>query len=147
MTIRYIKITLLSIWWGMFTFYAGIVVPVGMKVLGSHTQMGFVTQQVALYLNVFSGMIFVAYGLCLKKTPIQNHSLIEEILIITVFGFQCLLFLLHFYLTDLLDFNKRVIYNSALFNLLHRIYLIVDTIIWLVVSGLLLKSVIYKDIN
>jgi hypothetical protein len=147
MTLRLIKITLLSIWWGAFTFYAGIVVPVGMKVLGSHTQMGFITQEVAQYLNFLSIVIFVSYSYCLKKTPTQRHSLVQEILMVTLLGFQLILFLLHYYLTDLLDFDKQIIYNSALFYLLHRIYLIVETIIWLTVSGLIIKNLFEKDLD
>jgi hypothetical protein len=58
-----LKIITLSIWWGTFTFYAGIVVTVGMQVLGSHIAMGFITQQVTVYLNIFSLIIFQQFPL------------------------------------------------------------------------------------
>ena len=59
---------------------------------------------------------------------------------ISVIGFQLLLFLLHVYLTDLLDFEKHTIINQDIFYLLHRIYLIIETLIWMVVSILITKE-------
>lgn len=135
-----LKIIALSFWWGAFTFYAGIVVPVGMKVLGSHTEMGFITQQVTIYINVFSLIIFLFYAYFLKNQGFIKHKLVEEITIISLIGFQLLLFLLHNYQTDLLDFESKKVINLNSFYLLHRIYLIVEAFIWLAVSGLILKN-------
>ena len=135
-----LKIIALSIWWGAFTFYAGIVVSVGMTVLGSHIEMGFITQQVTVYLNVFSLIVFLFYAYCLHNEEFTDSSLVEQITAISVIGFQLLLFLLHAYLTDLLDFEKRIIINTNNFYLLHRIYLIIETLIWLVVSFLIVKE-------
>jgi hypothetical protein len=145
MKYNYLKITILSVWWGAFTFYAGIVVPVGMSVLGSHTDMGFITQQVSNSLNIFSLIIFLIYAYLLKNEAIGANNLVEEITIISLIGFQLLLFLLHSYQTDMLDFTYHKVLNKDYFNLLHRIYLIVETLIWIVVSGLILKEI--KTIN
>jgi hypothetical protein len=139
-----LKIIALSLWWGAFTFYAGIVVPVGMNVLGSHTEMGFITQQVSIYINIFSLIIFLFIAYCLKNEEFTNNKLVEEIAAISLIGFQILLFLLHNYQTDLLDFENHKIINRANFYLLHRIYLIVETLIWLVVSLLIVKEVSTK---
>jgi hypothetical protein len=136
-----LKIIALSLWWGAFTFYAGIVVPVGMNLLGSHTEMGFITQQVTIYINIFSLIIFLFFAYCLKNEELTTHKLVEEIVIISLIGFQLLLFLLHNYQTDLLDFENHKIINRDNFYLLHRIYLIVETLIWAVVSVLIIKEV------
>ena len=61
---------------------------------------------------------------------------------ISVIGFQLLLFLLHFYLTDLLDFEKHTTINQDIFYLLHQVYLIIETLIWMVVSILITKELI-----
>ena len=137
-----LKIIILGIWWGAFTFYAGIVVAVGMQVLGSHLQMGFITQQVTVYLNVFSLIIFLLYVYCLYNEEFTTNSLVEQIVAISIIGFQLLLFLLHYYLTDLLDFEKHIIINQDNFYLLHRIYLIIETIIWLIISILIIRGII-----
>lgn len=147
MKLNHLKIIILSIWWGAFTFYAGIVVSVGMKVLGSHTEMGFITQAVTVYLNIFSLFVFVFYAYCLKNEEFNTHKLVDEIAIISLIGFQLLLFLLHNYQTELLDFENHKIINRDDFYLLHRIYLIIETLIWLVVSVLIFREFIDKNDN
>lgn len=137
-----LKIITLSIWWRAFTFYAGFVVTVGMQVLVSHIAMGFITQQVTVYLNIFSLIIFIIYAYYLNSEEVTKSSLVEQIIAISVIGFQLLLFLLHFYLTDLLDFEKHTIINQDNFYLLHQIYLIIETLIWMVVSILIIKEII-----
>ena len=136
-----LKIIALCIWWGAFTFYAGVVIPIGMDVLGSHTEMGFITQKVTIYFNVFSLLIFLFYAYCLKNEEVTKIKLIEEIISISLIGFQLLLFLLHNYQTELLNFEKFTISNHDNFYLLHRIYLILETLIWLVISFLIIKEV------
>jgi hypothetical protein len=144
MKYNHLKIIALSIWWGAFTFYAGIVVPVGMRVLGSHTEMGFITQQVTVYLNILSLSVFLFYAYFLKNEGITGNKLVEEITAISLIGFQILLFLLHNYQTELLDFENHKIINRENFYLLHRIYLIVETLIWIVVSYLIIYEFIKK---
>ena len=137
-----LKIIALSIWWGAFTFYAGIVVSVGMRVLASHTEMGFITEQVTVYLNSFSLIIFLIFAYCLHNEEFTDNSLVEQITAISIIGFQLLLFLMHFYMTDLLDFEKHTIINQDNFYLLHRIYLIIEIVIWMVVSILIIREII-----
>ena len=43
---RFIVLVALCFWQGGFTFYAGVVVPVGTDVLGSSLKQGFVTRRV-----------------------------------------------------------------------------------------------------
>lgn len=135
-----LKIATLVIWWGAFTFYAGIVIPVGMKVLGSHTQMGFITQEVTKYLNGLSLILFIIYAYSLRNHEFSEVALIEQIVSFSLIGFQVLLFIIHYFLTDLLDFKHHLILNSDKFYVFHRVYLIIETLIWLVVSWQLIKS-------
>ena len=141
MKYKQLKIIALSLWWGAFTFYAGIVVPVGMKVLDSPIEMGFITQQVTIYLNIFSLVIFVFYAYCLKNEEFTNRKLVEEVTVISLIGFQLLLFLLHNYQTDLLDFENKKVIDIDSFYLLHRIYLIIEALIWMVVSILMMREI------
>jgi hypothetical protein len=131
---NHLKIISLSIWWGVFTFYAGVVVPVGMDVLDSHSQMGFVTQEVTKYLNFVSLILFIIYAYSLRNKEFSEDILIEQIISFSLIGFQLLLFVIHFFLTDLLDFNNHVVLNKEKFYVFHRVYLIIETLILLVVS-------------
>lgn len=135
------RITILSLWWGAFTFYAGIVVPLGMKVLGSHTQMGIITQEVTVYLNFFSLIIFVIYAYSLRRESTKTDGLFYQIISISLIASQILLFVIHGYLTDLIDTEHVKILNHSNFYLLHRVYLIVETAIWLIISGILIKLI------
>jgi glycosyltransferase involved in cell wall biosynthesis len=130
------KITqiLLCLWWGGFTFYAGIVVPVGMRVLGSHFLMGKITQEVTNYINFLSLGLFIWLAYFLKKSPDSSSILVKEILAFTLIGSQLLLFLLHRNMSEIID-NQSL---SAIFYLYHRIYLIVSTCIWLMLSYFIL---------
>lgn len=132
-TIR--KLAFLFIWWGAFTFYAGIVVPVGMKVLGSHIEMGFITQEVTNYLNFISLPIFLYVCYIFRAEKLQFRLGILLIML------QIILFVLHDKLFNLLEFQLFTVKSKSVFYSLHRIYLLLSTFIWLIVSGIIFVEV------
>ncbi len=135
MIFRKIVFVLLSIWWGGFTFYAGIVIPVGMKVLGSHTKMGFITQEVSNYLNYFGLPIFLftAYIFRAKKWLFSFGILLVFL--------QIMLFILHIKLDYLLDYQLFKTKSKEVFYNFHRIYLLISTLIWLLITGLMVLEI------
>ncbi len=135
MTTQKISLLLLGIWWGAFTFYSGVVINVGMQVLGSHTEMGFITQAVTNYLNFISFpiLVFMAYTFRTEKRFFTTALLLVFL--------QAILFFLHFELDKLLDIEQRIILNRATFYSFHRVYLLISTLIWLIVSGILILTV------
>lgn len=56
---RFLVLVAFSFWMGGFTFYAGVVIPTAHEVLGSHREVGFITQQVTRWLNL-SGLVALA---------------------------------------------------------------------------------------
>ncbi|GGD67567.1 hypothetical protein GCM10011514_34560 [Emticicia aquatilis] len=134
-TAKKISMVLLCIWWGAFTFYSGVVINVGMQVLGSHTEMGFITQAVTNYLNFISLPIFAFAAYAFRA---EKRFFIAAIFLVLL---QVVLFFVHFKLDKLLDFGQRVVLNKAVFYSLHRIYLWTSTVIWLIVSGILLLMI------
>lgn len=124
-----ISLVLLSVWWGAFTFYAGVVINIGMQVLGSHTEMGFITQAVTGYMNFISLPIFIFTVYSFRS---EKRFFIAALLLVLL---QVVLFFVHFELDKLLDFGQRIVLNKATFYSLHRIYLWTSTVIWLIVSG------------
>lgn len=134
-TVKKISLVLLCIWWGAFTFYSGVVINVGMQVLGSHAEMGFITQAVTNYLNFISLTIFVFTAYTFRA---EKRFFIASIFLVLL---QVVLFFVHFKLDKLLDFGQRVVLNKTVFYSLHRIYLWTSTVIWLIVSGILLLMI------
>jgi hypothetical protein len=137
---RKIAFVLLIILWGAFTFYAGIVVPIGMRVLGSHTEMGFITQEVTNYLNYFSLPIFLFVSYVFRA---EKWLFRLGILLILL---QISLFILHTKLFNLLaggvpHFQSLMVKSKTIFYSLHRTYLLISTLIWLIVSGIVFVEV------
>lgn len=130
-----ISLVVLSIWWGAFTFYSSVVINVGMQVLGNHTEMGFITQAVTGYINFISLPIFI-YTVYFFRS--EKRFFIAALLLVLL---QVVLFFVHFELDKLLDFEQRIVLNKATFYSLHRIYLSTSTLIWLIVSGILLLMI------
>lgn len=125
--LRYLYFLLTALYWGGFTFYAGFVVPIGMQVLGSHTTMGFITQQVTISLN-FVGLVWVVIAFLNSKKRLKWLVLSMFILIVT-------LLYLHHLQTNLMDFNNRRVLLSNNFYTLHRVYLMLSTLIWCIIPS------------
>lgn len=116
---------LLSLWIGSFTFYAAIVVPIGTEVLGK-TSQGFVTQQVAYWINGFS-LVIVAF---LLADLLRQHGACR-ICLASFFALQtCTLVFLHGKLSGYLSFQGLGVAEPEVFYEWHRGYLIVSSLQW-----------------
>ena len=137
-----LKIIILSIWWGAFTSFAGITTFTGSQIATLPVEMGYVSEQITIYLNNFSLIIFLIYYYCVHNDEVNENNLLEQITAISIVGFQLLILLLYFYLTDLLDFEKYSIINQDSFYIIRRIYFIIEILIWIVISILITNGII-----
>ncbi len=125
------------LWWGGFTFYAAFVIPTGQKILGDHLQMGLISQQVSTQLNYIA---FVAFSLLVVNEFADNEysfrkiRLFAKICLPVMIGLVVFLILFHPLLDCSLDPLKKVVLDKNQFYFLHRIYLIVSSILWLIGS-------------
>jgi hypothetical protein len=84
--------------------------------------------------------LFIIYAYSLRNNEFSEDVLVEQIVSFSLIGFQILLFIIHYFLTDSLDFEHHNVLNADKFYVFHRVYLIIETLIWLVVSWILIKS-------
>jgi hypothetical protein len=138
---RFLVLAALSFWQGGFTFYAGVVVPVGTDVLGSSLKQGFITRRVTRYLNLTGAcaLAVLAGDLALARDPSRRRRRGRLLLWAGMLACQAGLFGLHAYLESLLR-PGRIIADREAFRPAHRAYLWVSTFQWALAVLFLLGS-------
>ena len=120
---------ILAVWWGGLTFYAAIVVPLGIEQFGGAEQ-GSLTQRVTVRLNI-AGTI-VGIGLladALFRRPRNRRAVTASGALL---GLQVWLWILHSRLSRWLDAASSSPHSDILFYQEHRIYLWVTSAQWLI---------------
>lgn len=131
---RFVVISAIAFWLGGFTFYAGVAIPTGVEVLGTHKAVGFITQGVTRWLNV-AGV--VALSIFLGNLLLGwRHSgkALKRLLLITwvvMAAIEIELFILHPVLDRMLITQPvREILDQDRFDLWHRVYLLSTSAQW-----------------
>ena len=131
---RLLVIAAVAWWLGGFTFYAGVAIPMGVEVLGSHKAVGFVTERVTNWLN-FGGVI--ALAIFLWNMAVSRHAggkwtrrtMLLTWIIMAVIEVE--LILLHPRMDRLITTHPhRMILDDDKFDLFHHVYLISTTVQW-----------------
>lgn len=133
-THRVLLMVALAVWFGGFTFYTSVVVPIGTDVLGSSRTQGFVTQQVTHVLNIIGGFA-LAIGLIdlfveRARRSVRVTTFLSVILLLLIVLWIALLFV-HPMLDLMLEPEHEYVADEARFYQLHRVYLWVSTFQWL----------------
>ncbi|MEE2641283.1 MAG: hypothetical protein VX768_11705 [Planctomycetota bacterium] len=143
---RVLLLAVFAVWFGGFTFYAAAVVPIGTEVLGSSRTQGFVTQRVTDVLNATGGfaiLLMMVDWLTFSRATghrLKRPQLAAILLLVTTW---VLLVLIHPGLDSLLEPEHEHVENEIRFYNLHRFYLWISTVQWLlcwVYLGLLLRG-------
>jgi hypothetical protein len=126
---------LYALWWGGFTFYAGFVVPQGMKILGDHFKMGLITQSVTNYLNAIGVSALFVSLLFMMFFNRQAGNIFRIIgwdwFVLALL--QALLFYVHHLLSISIQLISPDVPLERFFYNTHRIYLLASTVIWLII--------------
>jgi hypothetical protein len=132
---RVVVTLLFGLWWGGFTFYAAFVVPIGVRVLGSATAQGFITQPVSDRLNVIGAVVVAVLLWNLVSARRRVKPRVRRILDVSwalLAATQVVLVLLHLRLDGMLDTTTRsIVVEHSVFYAAHRAYLLVATGQWL----------------
>ena len=131
---RFLVVVALAVWFGGFTFYAAVVIPTAYEVLGSHREVGFITQQVTRWLNLI-GMAAL-FILLWNTGSVWNiaHSRLRFWLassLAVMVAAQIVMFLAHPQLDAMLNIEGYQILSRNHFYGVHRLYLIITTVQWL----------------
>lgn len=132
---RLLVIAVIAWWLGGFTFYAGVAIPMGVQVLGSHKAVGFITQHVTNWLN-FGGVIALSIFLAnMAMSRGVGGKWLRRTMLITWIIMACVeieLISLHPVMDRLITVENghRTILDDDRFELLHHIYLISTSCQW-----------------
>ncbi len=121
---RFVVLAALMFWQGGFTFYAGVVVPIGREVLGGGLQSE-VTRPVAWWLNVTAVVVLLLLAWDTITMPSQRW--VRGALWLGMAGCQALLFMLYPWLGRMLDASMP---DPGAFRYAHRWYLWTCTVQW-----------------
>ena len=130
--LNFFALATFAVWFGGFTFYVSIVVPIGTDILGSARAQGEITQQVTHWLNLFSAMALAAMMLDGFAWPKDGWRWIRFASILAMALCLLVLIWLHPQLDDLIDGTRRKIRvtDREAFYATHRLYLWASTLQW-----------------
>jgi hypothetical protein len=128
---RWLVLAAYAFWQGGFTFYGGVVVPVGRRVLGDMTQ-ATVTREVTVWLNAAGAVTLslMALELFLARDPSRRRLLARWLLWLGMAVTLAGLFWLHPQLDRLMDLETNRVLDRATFRSAHRLYLWLSTLQW-----------------
>ena len=132
---RFLVIAAIAFWLGGFTFYAGVAIPMGVEVLGTHRAVGFITERVTNWLNVAGVVALAILFLNMMLGWRGSGKLLRYMLLVTwllMVEIEIELISLHPVMDRLLTTQPvRDILDPDRFDMLHHVYLISTSIQWL----------------
>lgn len=147
---RWLLVWSLMFWQGGFTFYGGVVVPIGSAVLDSEREQGFITRKVTNYLNLAGAVALAVWGWdlsAMRGTSPAGRRLRWAIWAGLVLSLILLVWL-HPRLDELLDPEDVMVLDRRSFRSLHERYLIVSSVQWvgcLLLTALTIRAWRHED--
>ena len=126
-----LSLLLLALWFGGFTFYAAIVVPVGTELIGTSEQ-GIITQTVTHWLNGIGGLSLIGlFYLAFIAYPHKGLKTCWVLLSLSWIG----LLLVHPLLDAMIEPGSYALEDPSSFYTWHRFYLWIHTVQWIASIG------------
>lgn len=130
---RFLVLVALMFWQGGFTFYAGVVVPVGHAVLRPSSHQAFVTRLVSYYLNIVAAvaLLLLAWDAAATRDPGVRRRRWRWLSWTGMVLALVVLFWLYPRLNAHMDSEHLVILDEEGLRPIHRAYLWVSTFQWM----------------
>jgi len=128
---RFLVVVVLMFWLGGFTFYAGVVVPIGTRVLKSPMKQALITREVTSSLNVTGTVALLPLawdGFATRDRAWRRRTRLGLWLFMALC--QAALFALHARLNSMFDVVAMDVGDYDAFHLAHRGYLWLHTLQW-----------------
>jgi hypothetical protein len=128
---RFLVVIALMFWQGGFTFYAGVVVPIGQDVVGKGAQP-FITREVTYAINAAGAvtLLLLALDLAARSGEPPWPRRVRWLLWLGMVGTLAVLVWLHPQIDRYLDVEAQEIVNRKALRPWHRAYLWVSTVQW-----------------
>jgi len=131
---RYLFVLTFAWWMGGLTFYALVVIPTAEHFLGNHRDVGFITQQVTIWLNLsgFVPLLVLLWNLIAdwgfaRRWFRYGLAGTWALMLVSHFG----LFAAHSWVTRILDVPNHRIHDFDGFEARHAVYEGIVTIQWI----------------
>jgi hypothetical protein len=123
---RLLVVAAYALWIGGLVFYGSVVIPIGTRIVGSHTTQGFVTQQVTWVVNVLAipALGVLVWNLAAEwrsAAPVSGGVLLCTWLLMV--ASQAALFVMHPALSRMLEPQGRTVLDQPRFDPLHELYI------------------------
>lgn len=123
---RLLVVAAYAIWIGGLAFYGSVVIPIGTRVVGSHTVQGLVTTQVTWVVNLISipALAVLLWNIVSER---RHASRARRITLSATWGLmlavQISLFVMHPVLNQMLDQQAGSVLDRPRFDLIHEAYI------------------------
>jgi hypothetical protein len=131
------------LWQGGFTFYAGVVVPIGTEVLGSGVRQGEITGRVTVWLNLIGVvcLALLAWDQAAGGDPSARRRAARWWLWGVCVALLGVLFVSHPMVRSFMTDDGRRVAMPGPFRILHGVYLWTSTLHWILMLPLVLLTV------
>jgi hypothetical protein len=141
---RFLVLATLFFWQGGLTFYGAVVIPIGARILGSHRSQAVITRevvQVATGVGLLALLLFF-WDVLATRDPAGWRRLGRQFLATTVAFTWVVLSCLQLILDSRFDPESLSVEDLPSFQQLHRLYLWITTVQWVLCLLYLLAAVL-----
>ncbi|MBX9677655.1 MAG: hypothetical protein K2X38_02745 [Gemmataceae bacterium] len=128
---RWLLLASYAFWLGGFVFYAAVVVPIGTDVLESRVEQGFITRRVSYWINISGAIALALFAIDLLMPPRRMRWGLLPLWISMAIA-QAVLMWMHPRIDVYMDLETHRVLERSVFRPMHKIYLWIHTVQWLV---------------